>query len=221
MESRTVLLAQNIIQLEDDYNNYLDKKVFINDRSVINFLTTCLFFFGSLLVISNLQHPLTWLISFLIGYPLIGYLSMKYLEFKKAYKGIKANNFLGCRIKSFNKKGINFETLGMDAENSLKFKNLLSGNMIQGKVYFKAPNKSKLAANHGTLFTILNHVAYNGIRNISKKALFVIINENILIAGKSINPGSYSVSYSLWINEKDEKKLYEREVLLKKIFHNH
>ncbi|QWX83581.1 hypothetical protein H0I23_14145 [Cellulophaga sp. HaHaR_3_176] len=221
MSKRTYEFAHFLSNEQSKLDRYMNDRVFATEETVIFFLTKSIFIYGILLGISYGKHEPFYILLYSSLYTLIAYGCIKLLQVKYDYLKIRSSNFLGSKLRSFNNKKMNFEVLGMHEKDSNNFKNLIKGYEISEKINFIAPNKSKKGANNSVLFTIINHVAYSGITKMDREELYNKLDNHFLMANENMKKGSFKTLYSIWINEKDEKKLEERRQLIKKIFSTH
>jgi len=215
MESRTIYLAKYLNEKRSEFDDYLDEKILIDDQSLIRFLTKTLLLFSSFLAIFSLDNSISEIITCISLLTFSSYSILKILQTRKAYYKFRRKSFLGCQIKTFNQNFLHLEIL---TEDVIDFKRLIKGSSIENKINIIATNKSKTAANHFMLFTVLDYIAVNGIKYIERKKLLVIINNHFLIAGVPMKEGTFFAQYSKWMNEEDEKKLDERKSLIRKVF---
>ncbi|MCL5246546.1 hypothetical protein M4I21_12040 [Cellulophaga sp. 20_2_10] len=218
MERTTISLAHYLVGKQIKFGTYVDTKVLVNNYSLIKYLTLSFFIYVFILLLIDNPFPLGLSALVIAVYTLIGFGVLFFCQLRKEVFKVQKDNFLKCSIKKININNLNFQGYVEGLENELKFKSLLRGESISGKVNFTAPNKSKRGANHKTLLTILDYVTVNGLKSTKKQELFSILNDNFLMAGLKLNEDSFGTLFYNWVNEKDEKKLQERKTIIEKVF---
>ncbi len=209
MDKFTDYLARLWVSLDDVLDNLIERRILKTINSTFLFLIGFIALIGFMIAVSPAFESIFNRIIFFLCYVLLAFLILTRAIIIVKKKGIKARRLYPFIFKKLDLNMVDFDRLGLDAEERIDFGLLLNRRKVQNKINFKEKSKSKSHANYRKLFSMFHVIIENGLEEIidTQRRVFIeMLNDSFLMNGDKLKVKTMDSSLSTWKGELKDSK---------------